>query len=92
MSLLSPSFLLALPQKTRLIGALLVIALCTGLGGCARKFSVSVNDQTLYDPRAIRSAVTVADAGLQSCINLVMRQREFSSGDQILNRWRVSIH
>lgn len=72
-----------LQQPVRLIGILLIVALCTGLGSCARKFSVSVNEQVLYDPRGMRSVVTVADAGLQSCINLVIRQRELTSADQI---------
>jgi len=78
-----PPHLKILHIPSRLVGILLIMALCTGLSGCARKFSVSVNEQVLYDPRGIRSVVTVADAGLQSCINLVVRQRELTSADQI---------
>ncbi|MDP3517408.1 MAG: hypothetical protein Q8S94_09605 [Pseudohongiella sp.] len=53
------------------------------LTGCGRKFSVSVNDQMLYDPRPGNTRVVVADAGLQSCINVLMRQRELTEADQI---------
>lgn len=76
-------FQLPSQSQTRLIGLLLILILCTGLGSCARKFSVSVNEQVLYDPRGTRDVVTVASAGLQSCINLLVRQREFSNTTQI---------
>jgi len=67
----------------KVLAFLLVIALSTGLSSCARKFSVSVNEQLLYDPRGMPGVVQVASAGLQSCINVLMRQREFSDAQQI---------
>ncbi|MEX2333832.1 MAG: hypothetical protein WD600_06215 [Pseudohongiella sp.] len=55
---------------------------CVLLAGCARKFSVSVNQNVLYDPRPTH-VVAVADAGLQSCINVAMRERDMSSGSDV---------
>lgn len=48
------------------------------LSGCARQFSVSVNQNVLYDPRPSSGLVRVEDPGLQSCINVTVRQREVS--------------
>ena len=47
--------------------------------GCGRKFSVSVNEQMLYDPRPSSALVVVADAGLQSCINVLVRSTDHGS-------------
>jgi Leucine-rich repeat (LRR) protein len=63
--------------------AICLLAVTTVSTGCARKFTVSVNQQTLYDPRALSGLVQVADAGLQSCINLLMRQQQLSDATQI---------
>lgn len=48
------------------------------LAACSRRFSVSLNDQMLYDPRPGNAVVTVQDPGLQSCINVLMRERALS--------------
>ncbi|WP_156412703.1 hypothetical protein [Pseudohongiella spirulinae] len=48
------------------------------LNSCARQFSVSVNQNVLYDPRPASGLIRVADPGLQSCINVTVRQREIS--------------
>lgn len=53
----------------------LLMASMIVLGACSRKFSVSLNEQVLYDPRPGNAVVQVADAGLQSCINVLMRDR-----------------
>ncbi|MDO8908067.1 MAG: hypothetical protein Q7W55_06160 [Pseudohongiella sp.] len=60
--------------------ATITIALVTLvlLSGCSRKFSVSLNEQLLYDPRPGNMLVQVADAGLQSCINVLMRDRSLT--------------
>ena len=65
---------------------LLLISMAIGvllLGACSRQFSVSVNQQTLYDPRPYSGVVRVADPGLQSCINVTMRQNEYNDPEQI---------
>lgn len=63
--------------------AAIVLGLLVLLSGCGRKFSVSLNEQMLYDPRPGNALVTVADAGLQSCINVLMRDRSLSDPAQV---------
>jgi Leucine-rich repeat (LRR) protein len=53
------------------------------LGACGHRFSVSLNENVLYDPRPGNAVVTVADSGLQSCINVLMRDREFTDAGSI---------
>lgn len=60
-----------------LCAAVIVLA----VAGCARKFSVSVNEQVLYDPRPTSGPTRVEDVGLQSCINVRMRAAEAAAGD-----------
>lgn len=67
--------------------ALLRVTCCAvmllAVTGCARQYSVSVNQQVLYDPRPSSGLVRVADNGLQSCINLRTRTSEIESVDDI---------
>ncbi|MDO9475112.1 MAG: hypothetical protein Q7L07_00275 [Pseudohongiella sp.] len=70
-------------KRHRLLTLGMVAGTLLLLTGCGRKFSVSVNDQMLYDPRPGNTRVVVADAGLQSCINVLMRQRELTEAEQI---------
>ena len=70
-------------HRNRLLTGLIVSSAVLLLSGCGRKFSISVNDQMLYDPRPGTSGVVVADAGLQSCINVLMRQRGLTDVEQI---------
>lgn len=53
------------------------------LVGCGRQFSVTLNEQLLYDPRPATALVVVADAGLQSCINMLVRDRQITDVSQI---------
>ncbi|MEX1198226.1 MAG: hypothetical protein WEB57_10240 [Pseudohongiellaceae bacterium] len=52
--------------------ALLLTALL--LGACNRLYSISVNEQVLYDPRPGNPVIRFDDPGLQSCVNLALRQ------------------
>lgn len=52
--------------------ALLLLALL--LGACNRLYSVSVNEQVVYDPRPGNAVIRFNDPGLQSCVNLRLRQ------------------
>jgi Leucine-rich repeat (LRR) protein len=63
--------------------AALAFTVLLSLAGCGRKFSVSVNEQMLYDPRPGSALVVVADAGLQSCINVLVRDRQITDASQI---------
>lgn len=62
--------------KAAMLGVLMLALIVTV--GCSRRFSVSLNDQMLYDPRPGNAVVTVQDPGLQSCINVLMRDRALS--------------
>ena len=62
-----------------LVTAALAVAL---LAGCTRKFSVSVNEQVLYDPRP-GHVVAVSDPGLQSCINVALRDGNLAGADNV---------
>lgn len=48
------------------------------LGGlssaCSQRYAVSINDQTVFDPRPNATAYRFADPGLQGCINLALQQ------------------
>lgn len=67
------------PRVLTLITLSLALVL---LAGCSRKFSVSVNEQVLYDPRP-GHLVTVADPGLQSCINVALRDGELTGAADV---------
>lgn len=51
------------------------LAACFSLVSCARQFAVTVNNQTVYDPRIEPGSVHVSDPGLQGCLNLALRQQ-----------------
>lgn len=51
---------------------LLLLALV--LSACSQRFAVSVNNQTLIDPRPNATAYRFADPGLQGCVNFAMQQ------------------
>lgn len=70
-------------RSSRLFSIGCVLLFMILASGCARKFSVSVNQQVLYDPRPGSGIVRVEDPGLQSCINVLVRSRELDSVDDI---------
>ncbi len=57
----------------------LFIALSLLLASCSQEFTVSVNDQAVYDPSGRLITDEVVDADLQGCINLALRQQNLSS-------------
>ncbi len=46
----------------------------TLLAGCSQKFAVSINEQSIYDPRPNTASVSFTDTGLQACVNIALRQ------------------
>lgn len=52
--------------------ALLGLALLSS--GCSQRFGITLNDQTLLDPRPNATAYRFADPGLQGCVNFAMQQ------------------
>lgn len=65
-------------MSARIVALTVLVLTLIVLNACSRRFSVSLNDQVLYDPRPGNAVVTVADPGLQSCINVLMRERELT--------------
>ena len=62
---------------------LLLLALTAATAACSQEFTVSVNDQAVYDPEDRLITGQVADADLQGCINLTMRQRNVRSETEL---------
>lgn len=59
---------LTLSKSTTLVLFMLVAS------ACSQRFAVSVNNQTLIDPRPNATAYRFADPGLQGCVNFAMQQ------------------
>lgn len=57
--------------------------LLTALVTCARPFTVSVNDQAVYDPTGRIGRDSVVNADLQGCINIALRQQQVTSPDEL---------
>lgn len=53
------------------------------LAACATPFTVSVNDQAVYDPAGRLARTLVTDADLQGCINLAVRQQGLSAATEL---------
>ncbi len=68
--------------KFRVLALIMLVSCTLLLANCSRKFSVSVNQNVLYDPRP-GHAVTVTDAGLQSCVNVAMRDGSLDNADDV---------
>lgn len=54
--------------RTLTVVAIMLVA------GCSQQFAVSINEQSVYDPRPNATAVRFADAGLQACVNIALQQ------------------
>lgn len=65
-------------RSIRLVSMLLLTLLATA---CGRQYSVSVNEQVMYDPRPGSAQLRVPDPGLQSCINVALRDSETTPAD-----------
>ena len=50
---------------------------------CNQPFTVTVNDQAVYDPTGRLISSEVSDADLQGCINLAMQQQNVSSAEAL---------
>ena len=68
--------------RLRMPALITVVIALVLMSGCTRKFSVSVNEQVLYDPRP-GHIVMVTDPGLQSCINVALRDGELAGADDV---------
>lgn len=54
-------------------------ALLFALTACSQPYTVSVNNQAVYDPSGRITGSAALDADLQGCINLAMQQQRVSS-------------
>ncbi len=61
------------------LGAALIVMLVTG---CER-YSVSLNGQTLYTPKALFSDFVIADPGLSSCVKQTILDGRIERADQL---------
>lgn len=69
------------PAETRLLRLFMLCLLL--LTGCGQNYSVSVNNQPVYDPTGRSTSGEVSDADLQGCINLAMQQQGVQNQQEI---------
>lgn len=62
------------PHMNRFRMIFLPLLLTVLLGACNRLYSISVNEQVLYDPRPGNPVIRFEDPGLQSCVNVRMQE------------------
>ncbi len=53
------------------------------LAACSRQYAVTINEQTLYDPRGQVASTRFADPGLQACISFSMQQQSLEKAEDI---------
>lgn len=53
---------------------LTLVLLVLASSACSQRFGVSLNNQTLLDPRPNATAYRFSDPGLQGCVNLALQQ------------------
>lgn len=51
----------------------LCILATIALAGCSQRFAVSINEQTVYDPRPNSTGYRFSDPGLQGCVNFALQ-------------------
>lgn len=54
------------------------VVLLLGLAGCNRQYVVTVNNQSVYDPRVPAGLLQLRDPDLQGCVNLALVQQNIS--------------
>lgn len=55
------------------IPKILSILALIALAGCSQRFAVSINEQTVYDPRPNATGYRFSDPGLQGCVNFALQ-------------------
>ena len=51
-----------------------LLSLGLAASACSQRYAVSINNQTVFDPRPNATAYRFADPGLQGCVNLALQQ------------------
>ena len=70
-------------MKSPIPGLLTMTSFILALNGCSQGFTVSVNDQSVYDPGGRLFTSQVEDADLQGCINLAVRQQNLDNPEEL---------
>lgn len=67
------------PARRNVLLSLIACALGTVLGGCTSPYTVSVNNNAVFDPQGRLYTGEVNSADLQGCINFALQQQQLSS-------------
>lgn len=62
---------------------ILLVAFLLGLTACSQNFTVSVNNQAVFDPTGRLFTGQLADPNLQGCVNIALRQQEVESAEKL---------
>ncbi|MBT8146928.1 MAG: leucine-rich repeat domain-containing protein [Gammaproteobacteria bacterium] len=65
------------------LSAFFVLLLIAGLVGCNRQYVVTVNNQSVYDPRFPAGLSQLSDPNLQGCVNLALAQQNISNSSEL---------
>ena len=60
-----------------------LIAILLSFTSCAQQFTVSINDQAVYDPLGRLISGQVTDSDLQGCINLALQQQNLQDAAEL---------
>jgi len=61
----------------------LVLVLVAGSAGCNRQYLVTVNNQSVYDPRIPADLLQLTDPNLQGCVNLALTQQNILNPSEL---------
>lgn len=65
------------------LSAYFTLVMIAGLAGCNRQYMVTVNNQSVYDPRIPAGVSQLTDPNLQGCINLALAQQNTSNSSEL---------
>ena len=72
-----------MPNSKKNLSRLCLIVLATISSQCAQQFTVSVNNQAVFDPTGRLLNQQVLDSSLQGCINLAVHQQDMNSANEL---------
>ena len=61
----------------------LMLLLAAAISGCNRQYMVTVNNQSVYDPRVPAGLLQLSDPDLQGCVNLALVQQNISNPSEL---------
>jgi Leucine-rich repeat (LRR) protein len=72
-----------MPASKPIISLLCLVSALAILSQCSQKFTVSVNNQAIFDPDSRLLDQQTIDSNLQGCINLAVRQQKLISATEL---------